>query len=303
LLLIAGVAALIHHIATQTVMGLALGGNSISSSTLVANLSSPDRNLVMTSLDLLGQRKDPAGQQQARTLLLSKDDYIWFNAALYLGAINDSQAIPYLIKGLKHPASRAYPDVVRELQAITGQNFGMDQAKWIAWWQQQNPTASFSFKYRSLEVQAGSLATDSQIRIDRVIDPVTVDYSGSPITLIGLRLKAGANLAAAKQLLETAIVGQFISIERDGTDPMPDSSVPVLADWVPDAFPNPTAAAFLRQGLGPVPFQRQCSIQQYLLQSGLYELDLSNVHDPALRTKLQSSAPTAPATSPTTQPH
>jgi hypothetical protein len=288
----------IYCAATRTTLGLMLSGGAVSSSTLVGNLSSSDRDLVMTSLELLKSRNDPAGQQQARALLGSSDDYIWFNAALYLAVINDKQAIPYLIKGLKHPASRAYADVVKNLQALTGQSFGMDQAKWIEWWNQSNANSKFSFTYASLEKQAAEIQTGSNILINRVIDPLNVSHAGSPITLIGLRLKAGANAAQAQRLLETAILGQFAEIERDGDQPTSDGSVPALIYWIPDTINSPDLAASMRRGLPAVPFAQRTSVQAYLLQSGLYELDLSMVRDPVIRGKVQAFSPaTKPADS------
>ena len=65
-----------YRAVTRTSLGLALAGGAVSHDTLVANLSSSDHDLVMTSLAVRG-RRDPAGQQAARGLLNSSDDYIW----------------------------------------------------------------------------------------------------------------------------------------------------------------------------------------------------------------------------------
>ena len=92
---------------TESTLGLSLFNKHVSSEKLVNNLSSGKRNLVMTSLSLLEERHDSAGKEQAQKLLLSKDDYLWLNAGLYLAAFGDQQAIPYLIKGLNHPACGA----------------------------------------------------------------------------------------------------------------------------------------------------------------------------------------------------
>jgi len=289
----------IYHFITGTSMGLALGGSTVSSQTLAKDLESSDRDLVMASLDTLTRRNDTAGQPQARKLLASADDYIWFNAALYLGAINDQQAVPYLIKGLKHPASRAYPDVARDLKSLTGQNLGTDQAKWLIWWKQRNPNSAFSFAYATLDNQAAEIQTGSTILINRVIDPVTISYSGSPIALIGVRVKTGVTSAQAHRLVETCILGQFAEIKRDDNQLIQDGSVPAMVYWVADTINGPNLAASLRQGLPPVPFSKRTNVQGYLLQSGLYELDVSSVGDPAIRTELQRLSPTTmPSVSP-----
>ncbi|MCP4708850.1 MAG: hypothetical protein GY869_09510, partial [Planctomycetes bacterium] len=104
---------------TESTLGLALFSEQISSEKLVNNLSSGKRNLVMTSLNLLEDRLDSAGKEQAQKLLQSKDDYLWLNASLYLAAFGDQQAIPYLIKGLNHPASRAHDKVAKHLEQLT----------------------------------------------------------------------------------------------------------------------------------------------------------------------------------------
>ena len=74
--------------------------------------------------------------------------------------------------------------------------------------------------------QSAEIQTGSTILINRVIDPTTISYSGSPIALIGIRVKAGVAAAQAQRLLETCILGQFAEIKRDGNQPAADGSVP-----------------------------------------------------------------------------
>jgi hypothetical protein len=288
----------VHHFATATTMGLLLFGDQVSSNTLVRDLSNSDRDVVMSGLEILCQRKDRTGQTQARTMLSSSDDYIWFNAALYLGDINDQQAVPYLIKGLKHPASRSYPEVVRELRALTTQTFGEDQVQWIGWWEASHGK-TFSFCYATLDKQSAEIHSGSMILINRVIDPITISYNGSPIAVVGLHLKSGADPIAAQRSLETATLGQFVEIERDGSGLTADGAVPALINWIPDTINSPDIANSLRSGLAPVPFSQKSSVDKYLLKSGYYQLDLDAVHDPALRSELQAAVP---ATQPSTAP-
>jgi hypothetical protein len=117
----------------------------VPSSSYVNNLKSNDPDLVRESLGYLASRKDPAGVANALPLLQSNDDYIWLNAALYTGACGRQEAVPYLIKALRHTAWRSDPDTLAELTALTGQSFGKDFLKWQAWWTGQNPGQSFDW--------------------------------------------------------------------------------------------------------------------------------------------------------------
>ena len=117
----------------------------VPSSRYVENLKSNDPDLVRESLASLKSRKDAAGVSSALPLLQSQDDYVWLNAALYTGACGRQEAVPYLIKGLRHTAWRADPDTLAALTALTGQNFGNDFSKWQAWWTSRNPGQSFDW--------------------------------------------------------------------------------------------------------------------------------------------------------------
>jgi hypothetical protein len=117
----------------------------VPSSSYVDNLKSNDPDLVRESLSFLRSRKDPAGVSDALPQLQSNDDYVWFNAALYTGGCGRQEAVPYLIKGLRHTASRADPDTLAALTALTGRNFGNDFSKWQAWWVGRNPGQPFDW--------------------------------------------------------------------------------------------------------------------------------------------------------------
>jgi len=117
----------------------------VPSSSYVSNLKSSDPDVVRESFGFLASRKDPAGVSNALPLLQSNDDYIWLNAALYTGTCGRQEAVPYLIKGLRHTAWRADPDTLSALTALTGKNFGNDFSKWQAWWISRNPGQSFDW--------------------------------------------------------------------------------------------------------------------------------------------------------------
>jgi hypothetical protein len=118
------------------------------SDSIVRNLEADTGSLVSGSLDVLAERKYAGAQTRGRELLRSRDEYVWFSAALYLGKLGDSAAVPYLIKGLRHPAWRAHAQVVVELQALTGQAIGNDFEAWRQWWVAQHPGESFNFEMR-----------------------------------------------------------------------------------------------------------------------------------------------------------
>jgi hypothetical protein len=86
-----------------------------------------------------------AGRERAAELLRNPDSYVSYCASLYLGAIGDQRCVPYLIRGLDHPAWRSRPRVVRYLKNLTGQDFGESKDKWIQWWNAQYPNTQFNF--------------------------------------------------------------------------------------------------------------------------------------------------------------
>jgi hypothetical protein len=112
---------------------------------LFENVQSSDTDLQRDSLSVLTDRKDPAALSAALPLLKNDDAYVWFNAALYLGSLNRQEAVPYLIKGLRHQASRSWGDCANDLTAITGQKFGTDFKKWHEWWDKTHPKSGFDF--------------------------------------------------------------------------------------------------------------------------------------------------------------
>jgi hypothetical protein len=104
---------------------------------LVDDVKSPDPERQLEALAMLKGRGDASVVPMALTLLKSNDDNVWFNAALYLGANNRPEAIPYLIKGLRHTAMMADPETSSLLVTLTGQNFGTAFSTWQAWYLQQ----------------------------------------------------------------------------------------------------------------------------------------------------------------------
>jgi len=118
----------------------------LPSSQLARNIAGADSNLQRESLSILAGRKDPGAVERAIELLRSDDDYVWLNAAHYVGAVNRPEAVPYLIKALRHTAWRSDNERLSYLSQITGENFGTDFKAWSNWWTVANPGASFDFE-------------------------------------------------------------------------------------------------------------------------------------------------------------
>lgn len=89
----------------------------------------------------LGRRRSPVAERQALEDVLSEDDYLWLNAGHYLGILERKEAVPYLIKALRHTAWRSDEERVELLQKMTGKTFGANFAAWKNWWLAGNPGA------------------------------------------------------------------------------------------------------------------------------------------------------------------
>jgi hypothetical protein len=287
--IIGGVGYLIHRKMTQSTLGLLLMGDTVKAESLVANLDSTDHDLVMTSLGILADRADPAGRAKAKDLLESEDNYIWFNAALYLGSIGEAEAIPYLVKGLKHPARRSHDEVVALLESMTDQAFGKNQEKWIEWWKTEHPDSAFVFSYPDFEQEASRFDEESHILINGVVDPVRISHHGPEVRLIGVRLKDDASTQDAVKLLHELLAFQFVQLEFDNGPKLDENGARrAFVYWT---MSSPSRAETIgRRGLRPVPFKTKTFINAYLLNSGLYELDLASVDSEAMKEALKQAA-------------
>ena len=70
--------------------------------------------------------------------LNSDDAYVWMNASLYLGSRGRSEAVPYLIKALRHTAWRSDGERVELLEKLTNQSFVNDFDLWREWYESQS---------------------------------------------------------------------------------------------------------------------------------------------------------------------
>jgi len=123
---------------------MVLHGNP-SEGELVQFLDSHYEILVSNTLTTLEHRRLVGGKEKAAKLLNSRNASIWYAAALYLGSLGDQRSIPYLIRGLTHPAWRSRPRVVNFLQALTGQNYAEKKEDWVTWWLAQGREREFDF--------------------------------------------------------------------------------------------------------------------------------------------------------------
>ena len=121
--------------------------NGGPTSALVRDLESSNKNEVYDAFYFLTKRANPVAVPRALELLKSSDDYTWLNAAMYLGACNRLEAIPYLIKSLRHSAWRSDDEKVKYLKSLTGEEIGVDFESWLTWWKQQpNYAADFDWE-------------------------------------------------------------------------------------------------------------------------------------------------------------
>ena len=269
----------------------------------VDDLVSQDPNLVMNTLYHLEKRRDASGQERARVLLDSDDDYIWLNAATYLAALGDKLSVPFLIKSITHPASRSLNERVASLEELTGLQFGDDREAWIRWWKETHPESKFQFRYLNYEREAARLSSSTMLLINGVRDAITIRQSGVTIRLIGVRPKNGVRDPEAIRLLETLVVNQLVRLRFDGGDKLDSAGRRrALVYWCKDMGSEHVFLRSLRRGLPPVPFdslpgrnplllpyEDKPLIQRHLIESGLYEPELEEIEDAELRALLEES--------------
>jgi hypothetical protein len=116
-----------------------------SSRALARNAENGTGDIVYHSLEILTQRRDPIAVYRAIEMLQSNDDYKWLDAANYLGACGRQEAVPYLIKALRHTDVRFYDQQARFLAALTSQNYGTDFEKWKSWWEKTHPDSQMDW--------------------------------------------------------------------------------------------------------------------------------------------------------------
>lgn len=116
----------------------------VSSGSYRRVVMNPNRYDAYSAYEILGKRHSDVAQEIARQQIHSDDDYLWLNAAEYLGNLEDPAATPYLIKALRHTAWRADEETRKSLVKLTGQDFGTDFIKWQQWWLATHPDSQIA---------------------------------------------------------------------------------------------------------------------------------------------------------------
>ncbi len=88
--------------------------------------------------EILQKRNSDVAIEEGLRDLTSEDAYVWVNAAAYVGSRGHSEAIPFLIKALRHTAWRSDDERVDLLQQLTKQSFGSDFEQWRKWYESQS---------------------------------------------------------------------------------------------------------------------------------------------------------------------
>ena len=106
----------------------------ISDRSWLAVVSNPERYDAYSGYGVLEERESDIAIPIARKHIHSSDPYLWLNAATYLGSRGDSEAVPFLIKSLRHYASRSIEERAELLSKLTGVSFGTDFFAWRDWY-------------------------------------------------------------------------------------------------------------------------------------------------------------------------
>ena len=118
----------------------------ISSTSFLRAIKNPERYDAYSAYGILGDRKSLIAHDIAIVHLKSDDDYLWLNAALYLGHIKEPASIPYLIKALRHTAWRSDEEKHDLLKELTGEDHGTDFIRWHSWWMEHHEGSTINWE-------------------------------------------------------------------------------------------------------------------------------------------------------------
>jgi HEAT repeat protein len=112
---------------------------------LVKGLSDSDERVRLAAAAALARNHDPVALEPLTTLLKDGSLVTRDAAALALGALGDRRAAGALIEALSDPRNEASDEgrdwarwgVVKALNALSGQDFGMDIAQWRKWMEEK----------------------------------------------------------------------------------------------------------------------------------------------------------------------
>jgi len=108
--------------------------------------------------------------------------------------------------------------------------------------------------------------------VQEVIDPTTIRFLNTRIRLVGVKLKQNADPQQAVALLKTLLMNQYIWVRfEEGPEFADDDARQAFVFWIMPGDPKDDAE--LRRGLGQAPFTTRTNVNEYLLESGLYDID------------------------------
>ncbi|WP_367871669.1 hypothetical protein [Luteolibacter sp. Populi] len=118
-----------------SVMGEHLMPDLISDEAWRASIAKDPTAHGYSGYGILQDQGSDAAIGEALRDLKSADAYVWMNAASYLGSRSRLEAIPYLIKALRHTAWRSDDERLGFLRKLSGQTFGNDFEVWRKWYE------------------------------------------------------------------------------------------------------------------------------------------------------------------------
>ena len=110
-----------------------------------AAASDPSRYDAYSAYNILQRRGTDIAIPLALEDIHSDDPYLWLNAATYLGSHDRKEAIPYLIKSIRHTAWRSVDERVLTLSSLTGVDFGTNFDDWKSWYDSNFPTETIDW--------------------------------------------------------------------------------------------------------------------------------------------------------------
>jgi HEAT repeat protein len=111
-------------------------GDARAVSPLIEALGHPDAHFRYRVAGALGGLRD---KRAVEPLIAALDDdycYVRWNVVWALGEIGDPRAVGPLIKAMGHADSTFQPDIGLALEKITGEGFGLREAEWRTWWEE-----------------------------------------------------------------------------------------------------------------------------------------------------------------------
>lgn len=122
---------------TDMIFALAHINDILAVPFLVKHAGDPSPAVRAAIMLALGKLGDARAIPALLAGLQDPDEITRTNAAYSLGSYYSSKVVSSLIQSLQDPAMRVRQAAADSLKSLSGLDFGMEQAKWRQWWQQQ----------------------------------------------------------------------------------------------------------------------------------------------------------------------